>query len=84
MNAFDITYEKNAIDAVMFTDSFLRKISLTNQKKFSKNIKDLKIKGTKVFKMSSQHISGEKIDCFGGIVGILTYVVIETSDLGVE
>ena len=68
----------------MFTDSFLRKISLTNRKKFSKNIKDLKIKGTKVFKMSSQHVSGEKIDSFGGIVGILTYVVPEISDLGVD
>ena len=84
LNAFNIAYEKNAIDTVMFTDSFLRKISLTNRKKFSKNIKDLKIKGTKVFKMSSQHVSGEKIDSFGGIVGILTYVVPEISDLGVD
>ena len=81
---WEIANENDAIDTVMFTDNFLRKISLTNRKKFSKTIKDLKLKGCKVYKMSSLHVSGEKIDSFGGIVGILTYVVPEISDLGVE
>ena len=34
--------------------------------------------------MSSQHVAGEKVDAFGGIVGVLTYVVEEIAEIGAE
>lgn len=80
--AFEIACQKNAIDTLIFTDNFLRKISPTTRKHVSMKIKQLKGDGVKICKMSSQHVTGEKIDSFGGIVGILTYVVPEIAELG--
>ena len=84
MASLEIAYEKRAIDTLIITDNFLRKISPTTRKYLSGIIKDLKAGGVKVYKMSSQHVTGEKIDSFGGLVGILTYVIPEISELGVD
>ena len=80
--SFEIAYSNNAINTVILTDNFLRKISPTTRKKLSLNLKNLKNKGIQVFKFSSQHVTGEKVDAFGGIIGILNYVVPEISELG--
>ena len=84
LKSFEIALQKNAIDTLILTDNFLRKISPTTRKKLSMNIKNLKSNGVKVFKMSSKHVTGEKVDSFGGIIGILTYVVPEISELGMD
>ena len=82
LKSFEIAYSNNAINTVILTDNFLRKISPTTRKKLSLNLKNLKNKGIQVFKFSSQHVTGEKVDAFGGIIGILNYVVPEISELG--
>jgi protein pelota len=82
LKSFEIAYSNNAINTVILTDNFLRKISPTTRKKLSMNLKNLKNKGIQVFKFSSQHTTGEKVDAFGGIIGILNYVVPEISELG--
>jgi protein pelota len=82
--AFEIASKKNAIDTLIITDNFLRTISPTTRKHVSNVIKTLKGKGVRVHKMSSQHVAGEKVDAFGGIVGVLTYVVEEIAEIGAE
>ena len=82
LKSFEIAYSNNAINTVILTDNFLRKISPTTRKKLSLNLKNLKNKEIQVFKFSSQHVTGEKVDAFGGIIGILNYVVPEISELG--
>ena len=83
--AFDIAYEKKAIDTLIITDGYLRKISPAVRKDLSAKIKVLKSgTTTEVCQFSSLHTTGEKIDEFGGICGILKYVVDEIVDLGEE
>ena len=84
LKSFEIAFQKNAIDTLILTDNFLRKISPTTRKKLSLNIKNLKSNGVKVFKMSSKHVTGEKVDAFGGIIGILTYVDPDISEVGMD
>ena len=78
--AFLIAYEKKAIDTLIFTDGYLRKLSGKERKDLSQKIKDLKNKA-EVCQFSSLHTTGEKIDEFGGIVGILKYVMPELSEM---
>ena len=80
---FLIAYEKKAIDTLIFTDGFLRKLSGKERKDFSQKIKDLK-NNTEVCQFSSLHTTGETVDEFGGIVGILKYVMPELSEMEEE
>ena len=77
---FLIAYEKKSIDTLIFTDGYLRKLSGKERKDLSQKIKDLKNKA-EVCQFSSLHTTGEKIDEFGGIVGILKYVMPELSEM---
>ena len=80
---FLIAFEKKAIDTLIFTDGYLRKLSGKERKDLSQKIKDLK-GNTEVCQFSSLHTTGEKIDEFGGIVGILKYVLPELSEMEEE
>lgn len=83
--AFNIAYEKKAIDTLIITDGYLRKISATVRKDLSAKIKVLKAGASaEVCQFSSLHTTGEKIDEFGGICGILKYIVDEIVNLGDE
>ena len=83
--AFEIAYDKNAIKTLIVTDGYLRTIPPLTRKDLSAKIKDLKLDtNVKVCQFSSKHVTGEKIDEFGGICGILKYVVEEISELGQE
>jgi protein pelota len=82
--AFDIAFEKKAIDTLIITDGYLRKIPASVRKDLSAKIKELKTYTVEVCQFSSLHPTGEKIDEFGGIVGILKYVVEEIAELGDE
>jgi len=84
LKAFGIAYEKKAIDTLIITDGYLRKIPPATRKDLSSKIKVLKADGTEVYKFSSMHTTGEKIDEFGGITGILKYVVDEITELDEE
>ena len=72
MKAFIIAYEKKVIDTLIITDGYLRKIPALTRKELSEKIKDLKTTKT-VYQFLSLHTTGEKIDEFGGICGILKY-----------
>ena len=78
--AFEIAYEKKAINTLIITDGYLRKLPPLTRKDLSAKIKDLKL-GSTVCQFSSMHTTGEKIDEFGGICGILKYVVDEIAEL---
>ena len=82
--AFDIAFEKKAIDTLIVTDGYLRKIPASVRKDLSAKIKELKTYTVEVCQFSSLHPTGEKIDEFGGIVGIMKYVVPEIAELGDE
>ena len=81
--SFEIAYEKKAINTLIITDGYLRKLPPLTRKDLSAKIKDLKL-GSTVCQFSSMHTTGEKIDEFGGICGILKYVVDEIAELGDE
>ena len=52
-------HERGAIDILLVTDDFLRKISLSHRKELTKLMKDLEKDGAKINKMSSRHATGE-------------------------
>ena len=83
MKAFNIAYEKKAIDTLIITDGYLRKLPPLSRKELNEKIKNLK-SSKSVYQFSSLHTTGEKIDEFGGICGILKYVVQEIIELGDE
>ncbi len=82
--AFEIAYEKKAIDTLIVTDGYLRKLPPSTRKDLSAKMKDLKFTAKNVCKFSSLQSTGEKIDEFGGICGILKYIVDEIAELGEE
>lgn len=81
LKSITIADEKNAIDYLLVSDDFIRKISPSTRKQVSHMIKHIKEYGGEVFKMSSMHYTGEKVNAFGGIVGILKYVIEELNDV---
>jgi protein pelota len=72
--------EKEAIDTLIVSDNYLRKISPKTRQQVSEIMKSVKLKGGSVMKMSSQHVTGEKIDAFGGITAILRYAIPELNE----
>ena len=81
---FLIAYEKKAIDTLIFTDGYIRKITGVERKELNKKIQELKSGTVEVCQFSSLHTTGEKVDEFGGIVGILKYVMPELSEVEEE
>ena len=75
LKSFNIAFEKQAIDTLIITDGYLRKMPALSRKELCAKIK--KLKPSEVCQFSSLHTTGEKIDEFGGICGILKYVVDE-------
>ena len=83
--AFEIAFEKKAINTLIITDGYLKNIPPLTRKDLSAKIKDLKLDpNVTVGLFSSKHVTGEKIDEFGGICGILKYIVEEITELGNE
>ena len=81
--SFEIAFEKDAIDTLIVTDGYLRKMEPLTRKDLCTKIRELKLV-SKVYQFSSKHITGEKIDEYGGICGILKYFVEEIAELGNE
>lgn len=54
-------FERKAIDILLVTDDFLRKLSINLRKEITKLMKDLEKDGVKINKMSSRHITGESM-----------------------
>lgn len=52
-------YERKAIEILLVSDDFLRKLSITHRKEITKLMKDLEKEGGKINKMSSRHVTGE-------------------------
>ena len=67
MKAFNIAYEKKAIDTLIITDGYLRTLPASTRKDLSTKMKELKNQA-EVCKFSSMHTTGEKIDEFGDIL----------------
>lgn len=84
MKAINIAFEKDALDTLIISDDFLRKISGQMRKEVTSKMRKLKDNGREVVKMSSMHYTGEKINSFGGIVGISRYVLEELNELDEE
>ena len=78
---FLIVYEKKAIDTLIFTDGYLRKISAKERKDLSQKIKELKSGAVEVCQFSSLHTTGERMDEFGGMAGILKYAMPELNEM---
>jgi hypothetical protein len=73
--------EKDAIDTLIISDNFLRKLPPQVRQQVTAVMKSVKAKGGSVVKMSSQHVTGEKIDSFGGVTAILRYAMPELSEM---
>jgi stalled ribosome rescue protein Dom34 len=59
LKAIRIASEKTAIELLLVTDDYLRKISPTLRKEITKIMHDVEKNAGKVNKMSSLHVSGE-------------------------
>ena len=81
---FEYVFEKKAIDTLIITDGYIRKLSGIERKDLSKKIKELKSNYIDVCQFSSLHDTGERIDEFGGIVGILRYAMPELGEIDNE
>jgi protein pelota len=89
IKAVEIATEKEAIDTLIVSDDYLRKISPLRRKELTVLMNKIKGYGGEVVKMSSMHYTGEKINSFGGITAILKYAlemhvdedIIDTEDL---
>lgn len=79
-----IAFEKDAIDTLLVSDDYLRKIPTYLRKELSSMMKKIKDTGGNVVKMSSMHYTGEKINSFGGITAILKYALPELNDVEEE
>ena len=84
LKSFQYAYDKKAIDTLIITDGYLRKLTGKERKNLSQKIKTLKSGATQVCQFSSLHTTGEKVDDFGGIVGILKYAMPELAELDEE
>lgn len=84
MKAIKIAFEKDAIDTLIISDDFLRKISGQMRKEITAMMRKLKDNNRDVVKMSSMHYTGEKINSFGGIVAIVKYILEELNDFEEE
>jgi protein pelota len=76
-------FKKGAIDTLIVSDDYLRKISPKLRQEVSKIMKGVKETG-EVIKMSSMHYTGEKINAFGGITAILKYALPELNEVEEE
>jgi protein pelota len=76
-----IADEKNAIDYLIVSDDYIRKISPSIRKTVTHIIKHVKETGGEVYKMSSMHYTGEKINSFGGITAVLKYAIEELNEV---
>lgn len=81
LKSITIAYEKDAIETLIVSDDFLRKISHTVRKEITTMMRGLKEKNREVVKMSSMHYTGEKINSFGGIIAILKYALEELNEV---
>jgi len=84
LKSITIAHEKDAIETLIVSDDFLRKISPTIRKEITNIMRSLKEKNREVVKMSSMHYTGEKINSFGGIVAILKYALEELNEIEEE
>jgi protein pelota len=75
IKAVEIATEKEAIDTLIVSDDYLRKISPNKRKELTHLMNKIKSYGGEVVKMSSMHYTGEKINSFGGITGIMKYAL---------
>ena len=82
--SFDIAFKNYAIDTLIVTDGYIRKLPALERKDLSDKMKELKLNKIKVCQFSSLHFTGEKIDEFGGICGILKFIVEELAELSIE
>jgi protein pelota len=92
VKAIEIAAEKEAIDTLIVSDDYLRKISPARRKELTALFNKIKAYGGDVVKMSSMHYTGEKINAFGGITGLLKYAleinvdedIIDTNEIEVQ
>lgn len=81
LKSIHIAFEKDAIETLIVSDDFLRKISASVRKDLTHIMRSLKEMNREVIKMSSMHYTGEKINSFGGICAILKYALDELTDI---
>jgi protein pelota len=92
LKAVEVATEKEAIDTLIVSDDYLRKISPMRRKELTALMNKIKGYGGEVVKMSSMHYTGEKINAFGGITAILKYAlqinteeeIVDTEDLEIQ
>ena len=80
IKAVEKANEKEAIETLIVSDDYLRKIAPSKRKELTNILNKIKSYGGDVVKMSSMHYTGEKINSFGGIVAILRYAMPEINN----
>ncbi len=80
VKAVEKANEKEAIENLIVSDDYLRKIAPSKRKDLTSILNKVKSYGGDVVKMSSMHYTGEKINSFGGILAILRYAMPEINN----
>ena len=78
--SLNIAFEKNQIDSILFTNEFIRSLSLRKRKYFNSILKQLKEKNVQICKVSSFNLIGKKIDNLNGVIGTLNNPIEGISD----
>ena len=73
----NIAIENNAIDFLLVSDDYLRKIGPSKRKEISKKFEKINSNGGIVKTLSSMHPTGQRLNNLGGITAVLKFLVPE-------
>ena len=81
LKSVEIAIEHRAIDFILLTDDFLRKMAASTRKTVQKHLTKAENDGGFVQKLSSMLPTGEKVNNLGGIVAVLKFAVKEIDEI---
>lgn len=84
MKQINIGIDNKAIDYLIVTDNYLRKIGPNNRKALQKKFIDIEKFGGEVKQFSSMHPTGKRIDNLGGITGVVKFDIPELHETEIQ
>lgn len=79
--AIEIAIEYKAIDFILLTDNYLRKMNANQRKLIQEKLDIAEKDGAYIRRLSSMLHTGEKVDNMGGIIAVLKFEVKEIDDV---
>lgn len=82
LKQLQIAIDNKAIDFLLVTDDYLRKLGPYNRKEMHKKFIEIETQGGIVKYLSSMHPTGQRVNNLGGITGVVKFIIpeLETMD----